>query len=76
MSKLLFKEDMDSAGCDDPGCTHDHSVLYLHAQCHPRTGCVVRYKKEEGQMIVSCLRCGNEVVRFVPATAHSLARTQ
>lgn len=68
MSAILTREDLDASGCDDPGCTHDHSILYLHSQCHPDHGVTARYDKRQGLVIICCLGCHVEVVRIAPAS--------
>jgi hypothetical protein len=66
---LVTKADLDAAGCDAPGCTHDHSVVFLHAACHMTEAVHVRYDKTLGQLIIGCFRCGREVARIEPKAA-------
>jgi hypothetical protein len=60
----MTKFDLDKAGCDEPNCTHDHSSLYLHGQCHPRRGVDVHYEKKLGHLVVCCHVCNSEVARI------------
>jgi hypothetical protein len=54
---MLSRYELDRMGCGVPNCTHDHSVLYLRAACHPHAGAEVAYEKERGAVIVRCLKC-------------------
>jgi hypothetical protein len=58
---VCTREDMDRAGCGNPTCTHDHTVLFLHAACHPRAGLDVAYDKRTGRLTVSCRTCDKVV---------------
>jgi hypothetical protein len=58
---VITKEEMNAAGCGSPGCTHDHSVLYLTAECHPHGGLEVRFEKATEQLVITCFVCEGEV---------------
>ena len=60
----LTREDLDRGGCAEPGCTHDHSVLYLHAKCHPYAAVEAAYSKATGTLEVRCYRCKALVVEL------------
>ena len=63
----MLKAELDATGCNMPNCGHDHSVLYLHAICHPGYAVDVRYEKKLGHLVVTCHKCGQEVARIAPA---------
>lgn len=63
-SKTFNKEALNELGCSVPNCGHDHSILYLIAQCHPKAGTRVKYHKNDELLIVQCSRCGKDVVRI------------
>jgi hypothetical protein len=66
-TRLLLKPELDAAGCDMPDCGHDHSVIYLHAACHPHSATRARYEKALGHLIIACHKCGTEVARIAVA---------
>lgn len=57
MVEALARRQLDIAGCDEPNCDHDHSVLYLHSACHPNAGTRVSYEKLTGLLTIDCRRC-------------------
>jgi hypothetical protein len=59
----LTRLQLDIAGCGTPNCGHDHSVLFLHAACHPSAGTRVSYDKPTGLLTVACKRCDKLVVQ-------------
>jgi hypothetical protein len=59
----LSRRQLDVAGCDEPNCGHDHSVLYLHAACHPKAGTNARYDKPTGLLTIECKRCNKLVAQ-------------
>jgi hypothetical protein len=63
-AKNVTKADLDEMGCGVVGCGHDHSILYLIPGCHPTAGTSCRYEKRPGRLVISCKRCGKEVVRI------------
>ena len=67
MPRLILKPELDAAGCEAPFCEYDHSVIYLHALCHPHSAVTARYEKALGQLIIACHKCGQEVARIAPA---------
>jgi hypothetical protein len=58
---------LDKAECGTPGCTEDHSVLYLNARCHPESGTRARYIKKDRVLIIDCLECGRRVAYIAVA---------
>jgi hypothetical protein len=50
--KALTQEILDSMGCHTPGYTHNHSVLYIHPQCHDE-GIEARYDKRSGNLSIN-----------------------
>jgi hypothetical protein len=59
--------DLDPMGCGTPDCGHDHSILFMHAQCHPKAGLEVAYHKALGALICRCNACKGEVSRVAVA---------
>jgi hypothetical protein len=53
----LTRKQLDVAGCGQPNCEHDHTVLFLHGACHPNAGTRVSYDKRTGELTVECRRC-------------------
>ena len=58
---VVTKKELSEAGCGSPGCTHDHSVIYLTQACHPSQGVEVRYDKLKEQLLVTCFVCDADV---------------
>ena len=48
---------LDRAGCDEPDCTHDHSIIHLQPRCHPQAGMSVAYHKATGSLDIRCRKC-------------------
>lgn len=67
---VLTREDLDATGCGNPGCTHDHTVLFLGTNCHPQAGLNVSYDKRTGRLCVTCRRCD------APAAEIAVARSE
>ena len=57
MTTPLTCRQLDATGCSKPNCGHDHSVIFLHAACHPSAGTRVSYDKPTGLLTVACRRC-------------------
>jgi hypothetical protein len=53
----LTRKRLDVAGCSEPNCGHDHTVLFLHSACHPSAGTKVSYDKRTGSLTIACRRC-------------------
>jgi hypothetical protein len=72
--------DLVARGCSRPGCTHDHhgEEVWLHAECHPRSGVCVAYK--EGAIFMHCKECGRPLgaiaVALVPMEVEPLDLTE
>ena len=61
MPETLTQTILDRGGCDTPGCTEPHDVLYLVGYCHPRAGLVARYDKPTGLLTLTCKACPAKV---------------
>lgn len=59
--KPLTRAELDRAGCDNPNCGHDHTVLFLHPVCHTGGGVEVAYDKRIGLLAIRCNVCGRRV---------------
>lgn len=70
MPEALTREQLDAAGCGTPNCGHDHSVLFLHAMCHPKAGTRVSYAKSTGELTVACRVC-KKLVAKLKVAAHA-----
>jgi hypothetical protein len=59
-------EDLDQMECGAPGCTGDHSEIYIEPACHPEEdyGCYVYYNKKRKEIILECAICGRQVQRI------------
>jgi hypothetical protein len=64
MMKPISKYELNVMGCGEPNCKHDHSVLYLHSSCHPRSATWTRYEKISETLVITCAKCDKEVVRI------------
>ena len=53
----ISRKELNQLGCNVPDCGHDHSVLYIHSQCHPKAGCTVLYQRDNGLLVFTCGRC-------------------
>ncbi len=69
MTAITTRDELDQAGCDNPNCTHDHSVLYLSGNCHPRAGSVITYHKATGTIRAHCLKCEKFVIEIPVASS-------
>jgi hypothetical protein len=58
------QKSLADAGCDTPGCMHDHSMLFPYQKCHPDDGFVAKYEKVTGILTLDCIVCGRTVVKF------------
>lgn len=63
----LTQIDLDAMGCDTPDCGHDHTILFLHAGCHPSAGSRAAYDKRTGVLALRCRRCERTVVEIAVA---------
>jgi hypothetical protein len=55
------KAELEAMGCETPGCTHDHSVIYMASHCHPGGGLFVKFVKDVGALIMECKVCRQPV---------------
>ena len=63
MNDTLTQTQLDTVGCGTPGCTSDHSVIYIHCKCGDEK-LAVFYEKITGDFVVECKVCEREVVRI------------
>lgn len=65
---VLIRRDLDTHGCDIPGCTHaDHPEgLALHARCHPASTLQVWY--HDGTLTVKCATCKADICQIAVAS--------
>lgn len=63
-AQTIDKAALQEMGCYVPNCEHDHSVIYLVAECHPKAGTRIKYVKSDELMIIQCCKCGKEVIRI------------
>jgi hypothetical protein len=57
MATPLTRVELDATGCSNPGCDHDHTVLFFHPRCHPHRGLIVSYDKRTGLISMKCRVC-------------------
>ena len=69
MPKALTQQDFDHQGCDEPGCTDNHMVLFPSQSCHVSEGFFARYDKRAGVLTLLCRVCDKEVLAFEIAVA-------
>jgi hypothetical protein len=60
----IGKAELNKMGCETPNCGHDHSVLFLHASCHPHAGLEAAYHKKDGVVVLECAECDLQVGAF------------
>lgn len=65
----LTVSDLELSICEDPHCNHEHSTLYLHAQCHKRSPVSVSYTKGSKVLRVECAECGRLIAEVVVGEA-------
>jgi hypothetical protein len=63
----LTQHELNTKGCSNPDCDHDHSILYISPGCHDDGGTVIRYEKTTGEIVISCDVCERDVVRILVA---------
>ncbi len=63
----LTQDILETMGCSEPGCMHDHSVLFLHGCCHVKGGSAVSYDKVSGLLTVRCMQCDALVAEILVA---------
>lgn len=59
----LTRSQLDSQGCDEPGCT-EHGELFVHSRCHPHAKLEVVYRKATGCIETRCGTCRAMVAIF------------
>lgn len=73
MMQILDQRALDAMDCGTPNCGHDHSVLWMHARCHPRSNLAVAYQKATGTILVTCAKCNRTVGEIAVAAQCSPA---
>lgn len=61
------QEDMQTVECNAPGCTHDHSVLWVSPNCHEDAPLEAYYVKQDGVLYIRCADCRRPVTAFLVA---------
>ncbi len=66
MSRIpLTADDLDNAGCQHPGCTHeDHEQLWIHSRCHDSAPLRCVYLTKTKTLGVICAECGNRIMEL------------
>jgi hypothetical protein len=64
MTEVVTYAQLNQRRCSTPGCTANHSLLYLHAQCHPEAALLSYYIKAEHQLVILCASCEREIIRI------------
>ena len=54
MNLALTQTELNALDCGTPGCTADHSVIYLHCDQCEVEDLAVCYDKPHGEMVVEC----------------------
>ena len=67
MTDILTRTKLDTMGCGNPGCTHDHTQLYLGPKCHEGAPTESSYNKLTGTVTVECSICGKPAAQFAVA---------
>lgn len=62
--KSLTRTILDAEECHTPGCQKDHSILYILAKCHPKSGLEAVYHKPTGLLRLTCCECEEIVADF------------
>lgn len=63
----LTRNELDAAGCDEPGCTRDHSTIVLGSACHPAAPVRVAYAKATGELRLWCSVCEGLLIEIMVA---------
>jgi len=66
----LFREDMEKAQCETPGCKNDHGPVYLKQRCHENAGTQTEYYK--GVLTITCKVCESLVAIVAVASEDDL----
>ena len=64
----VYREDMDGAKCDTPGCKCLSGPVYLDAACHRPAGLVGAYFRQTGTLELRCRQCGKVAAVFAIAS--------
>lgn len=74
MANPLTRADLDMVGCGSPDCGHDHTVLLIGPECHPKAGLRVCYLKPDGTLHLRCRKCDQPVGVIAVAAGDGAAR--
>jgi len=69
--QLIYLEDIQellAGGCQQPNCTHDHSSLIMHSQCHFKGPTIVVFLKDKPYLVVACDVCNTPIAYIAVAT--------
>lgn len=64
---IVTRHELDAAGCGEPHCQHDHTILYLRAICHGKAGVQASYDKRTGTLKLVCKKCKAPVAEIAVA---------
>lgn len=68
---LAYYEDIQKAlegGCHGEGCTHDHSCLIMHSNCHFHEPTIVVLLKDKPFLLVACDVCKKPIAFIAVAS--------
>ncbi len=71
----LTRKELDRAGCDTPGCGHDHTITHFHGRCHPNACVSAAYDKRTGEITIRCARCEQLIAHVAVAGEAGEARS-
>jgi hypothetical protein len=63
-----YREDLDAAKCDTPGCKCISGPVLLRPNCHPEAGFYGRYFRSTGMLELRCRQCNKLLVSFAIAS--------
>ena len=66
MTTTLTQTELDTFGCDEPGCRGDHSAIYMNCNScsYDEQQIAVCYEKPTGEVVVECATCERELARI------------
>jgi hypothetical protein len=73
-TRMLYADDLARAGCDEPDCPHtDHSALYLHGRCHPKSRTWTVFERHTGRLRVEC-GTGRQLIAYIAVAQRPAAK--
>jgi len=66
--EFTTRQDLDTAECHIPNCTHDHSRIYMVPACHPHAGLDAEYCKAHGTLTLLCGLCKKRIESMLIAS--------